>query len=53
MKYSFEKTIWEAPLHTNFMSLSRSLGINHTMLRYNLAKDRKLDLILRILKWNK
>lgn len=53
MRYDLNKTIWEAPLHTTFTSLSKSLGVNHTMLRYNLAKDRKLDLILRILKWNK
>jgi hypothetical protein len=52
MKYDFNKTLWEAPLHKTFVSLSRALGMNGTMLRYNLAKDRKLDLILKILAIN-
>lgn len=53
MKYDLNKTIWEAPLHKSFASLSRALNINVSMLKYNLAKDRKLSLVLKIISFNK
>lgn len=50
MKYDFNRVLWEAPLHKTFTNLSRALCMNPPMLRYNLAKDRKLALILKILE---
>lgn len=49
---NIDSIIFEAPKHKSMASLSRALNINVAMLRYNLAKARKLDLVLRVLELN-
>lgn len=51
--FNLDKVIFEAPLHTTMAGLGKQIGMSPFMLRYNLAKKRKLELVLKILKENK
>ena len=52
MSIDINKTIHEAPLHKSMASLARSLNINVYMLKYHLAKARRLELVKAVVKLN-
>lgn len=45
------KVIWEAPEHRSMKSLAKHFEMDVSTLKYHLGKQRKLQLVKRVIYW--